>query len=36
MELIKEILFWWMLIYDILVIIIKPIRKALIDFLRNI
>jgi len=35
MELIKEILFWWMLIYDILVIIIKPIRKALIDFLSN-
>lgn len=36
MELIKEILFWWMLIYDIAVITIKPIRKALIDFLRNI
>ena len=35
MKLIKEILFWWMLIYDILVIIIKPIRKALIDFLSN-
>ena len=35
MELIKEILFWWMLIYDILVITIKPIRKALIDFLSN-
>lgn len=36
MEVIKEILFWWLLIYDIAVITIKPIRKALIDFLRNI
>lgn len=35
MELIKEILFWWILIYDILVITIKPIRKTLIDFLSN-
>lgn len=35
MEVIKEILFWWLLIYDIAVITIKPIRKALIDFLRN-
>ena len=36
MNTIKELLFWWMLIYDIAVITIKPIRKALIDFLRNI
>lgn len=36
MNLIKEFLFWWMLIYDILVITIKPIRKTLIDFLTNI
>lgn len=33
MELIKEILFWWLLLYDIAVITIKPIRKNLIDFL---
>ncbi len=32
----KEILFWWMLMYDILVITIKPIRKSLINFLKNI
>ena len=31
----KDFLFWWMLIYNIAVITIKPIRKALIDFLRN-
>jgi hypothetical protein len=36
MEVIKEFLFWWMLIYNIAVITIKPIRKALIDFLSNI
>lgn len=36
MNTIKEFLFWWMLIYDIAVITIEPIRKALIDFLRNI
>ena len=35
-ELIKEVLFWWMLIYNVSVITIKPIRKALIDFLENI
>lgn len=35
MTVIKDFLFWWMLIYDIAVITIKPIRKALIDFLRN-
>ena len=36
MGIIKEIIFWWLLIYDIAVITIKPIRLALIDFLRNI
>ena len=36
MELVKEILFWWLLLYDIAVIIIKPVRKNLIDFLRDI
>lgn len=36
MEIIKEILFWWMLLYNIAVIVIKPIREGLIDFLRNI
>ena len=36
MELFKEILFWWLLIYDIAVITIKPIRKDLIDFLKDI
>lgn len=36
MEVIKEILFWWMLIYNIAVITIKPIREALIDFLNDI
>jgi hypothetical protein len=35
MELIKKILFFWLLIYDIMVITIKPIRKNLIDFLRK-
>lgn len=35
MELIKKILFFWFLIYDIMVITIKPIRKNLIDFLRK-
>ena len=35
MELIKKILFFWPLIYDIMVITIKPIRKNLIDFLRK-
>lgn len=35
MELIKEILFWWMFIYNILVITVKPMRKAQIDFLRK-
>ena len=35
MELIKEILFWWLLLYDIAVVTIKPIRKNLIDFLRK-
>lgn len=33
MELFKDILLLWLLIYDIVVILIKPIRKALIDFL---
>lgn len=36
MELIKEFLFWWLLLYDIAVILIKPIRNNLIQFLRNI
>lgn len=36
MELIKEILFWWLLIYDILVITIKPIRKYHIDFIKSL
>lgn len=36
MEVIKEILFWWMLIYDITVITIKPIRKNHIDFLKSL
>lgn len=36
MGLIKEILFWWLLIYDIAVITIKPIRKNHIEFLREI
>lgn len=36
MELIKEILFWWMLLYDVAVILVKPIRKELIKFLINI
>ena len=35
MRIIKEIIFWWLLIYDIAVITIKPIRKALIDYLRD-
>ncbi len=35
MEMIKEILFWWMLIYDIAIITIKPIQKNHIDFLRK-
>ena len=35
MNFIKEFLFWWMLIYDILVITIKPIRKALVEFLNK-
>lgn len=35
MELLKEILFWWLLLYDIAVITIKPIRRNLIDFLRK-
>lgn len=35
MELIKEILFWWLLIYDTAVILIKPIREELISFLIN-
>ena len=34
-EMLKDFLFWWMLIYNIAVITIKPIRKALIDFLKN-
>ncbi len=36
MNLIKEIFFWWFLIYSILVVTIKPIRKQHIDFLRKI
>ena len=35
MEMIKEMLFWWMLIYDIAIITIEPIRKNHIDFLRK-
>lgn len=35
MEIIKEFLFWWLLLYDIAVITIKPIRKNLIDLLSN-
>ncbi len=33
MGLIKEILFWWLLVYDIIVITIKPIREEFIKFL---
>lgn len=36
MEIIKEILFWWFLIYSFLVLTIKPIRKKHIDFLIEI
>ncbi len=33
---IKEILFWWLLIYDVLVVLVKPIRKVHIDFLKSL
>lgn len=36
MELIKEILFWWMLIYNILVLTSKTIRTSYIKFLKDI
>ncbi len=36
METIKEILFWWMLIYNIAVLIIKPIRRSCIDYLESL
>lgn len=36
MQLIKEVLFWWMLLYGIAVITIKPIRKEFIKFLIDI
>lgn len=35
MDVVKEILFLWLLIYDIAVITIKPMRKNHIDFLRK-
>lgn len=35
MSLIQEILFWWLLAYDILVVTVKPIRKALIQCLTD-
>ena len=35
MEILKNILLGWLLIYDILVILVKPIRKELVNFLNN-
>ena len=35
MEILKNILLGWLLIYDILVILVKPIRKELVNFLIN-
>ena len=36
MNLFKDIVLWWFLIYSILVITIKPIRENHIDFLKRI
>lgn len=35
MQTIKELFFWWMLIYNILILTVKPIRKNHIGFLRK-
>lgn len=36
MEALKELLFWWMLIYNILIITVKPIRNFHIEYLESI
>lgn len=36
MYIVKEVLFWWMLIYNMSVLIVKPIRDSLIEFLKEI
>ena len=36
MSLLKDIILWWFIIYSLLVVTIKPIRKNHIDFLKRI